>query len=481
MPAAADTHPQEQAQPAEETTTVIPRWTPEFDLSGFDVQAVFKEAEAQKKSVYKLLKSLGYPVAQYVATELPEVKSAGGIPVTASSTVSDLEGDDFGLEALKQMRDAAVGSTVFLNHEYTVPEDVYGRVEMAAVAQRALRNPLTGGDVQAHCLDMNFAPVGETENPRAVQVTNMIKVSGLRLGVSVTVLVLAFKERTDGGRTITKVFYLETSIVGIPCNQTAWVKPDEAAAAAQKSLMTMPQQKSAAVAPEAAGAATKIATFFKSALVTAKAMFADVLEENRNNYWILNDSFRTVYYRLQREARGKSGEALTALINEADASVEEFAGELKQLLANEINEAATQESTFSPYYDCWSAATRLEGVLKKGLTQKAGARNSATDQALLDRAHDCIVEAGGQCAHKSADGTAGDATKQASFAGAGDHETKIASLTARIDQAERERDLALEVAETLRKELDVERVGTEAAAALLEELSQQPLPRAGSF
>ena len=480
MPA-ADTLTQEPELTAEETT--IPQWTTEFDPAGFDVQAVFREATAKKKSVFNLLKSLGYPVAQYVATELPEVKSAGGIPVTASSTVSDLEGDDFGLEALKQMRDAAAGSTVFLNHEYDVPEDVYGKVETAEVVQRAVRHPFTGGEVAAHCLDMNFAPVGESENPRAVQVTNMIRKSGLRLGVSVTVLVLAYKDRADGTRTITKVFYLETSIVGIPCNQTAWVKPDEAAAAAQKSVMIMSETKSAALAPAAAAAATKVANFFSSALLVAKGLFADVLDEKRNNYWILEDSMRSVYYRLRRDARGKSGESLTAIINEANTSVDEFAAEMKALLADEINEAATQESSVSSYWDCWSAATRLKGVLSKGLTQKAGARNSASDQTLLDRAHDCIVEAGGNCEHKSAATTAaaaGDETKQASLPVGGEHETKIASLTTRNAELEQLLEQAIQAAELANQELQTERTASKSAADLLEELAHQPLPRAGT-
>jgi hypothetical protein len=484
----AETLTQEPELTAEETTT-IPRWSAEFDPAAFDVAAVFREAAAQKKSVGKLLKSLGYPIAEFISAELPEVKSAGGIPVTASTTASDLEADAFSLESLGQMRAAAVGSTVFLNHEYAVPEDVYGKVESAEVAKRAVPNPLAGGrSEQMHCLDMVLTPVGDTENPRAVQVTNMLRKSQLRLGVSVTVLVLAFKDLESGGRLITRVFYLETSIVGIPCNQTAWVNVEKAKAlapsdAAQKSLQTMPEQttKSGAVTGAQPPGTPKSASFFASALVAAKALFADILEQNRNNYWILSDSFRTAYSRLTREARGKSGDALAAIHAEADASVDEFAAELKALLTAEIDEAAASETTAcSPYYEYWSAVGRLQGVLQKGVAQKSGARNSSADQALLNQAHDCIVEAGGLCSHKSAETDGGDETKQASLPAHGDHQTKIASLEGRVAELSSQLGLALDTAETLEAKLKEEQALSKAAVDALEVFSREPLPRAGA-
>lgn len=479
-----------EQQPEATAPSAIPRWEADFDISSFDLQAVLREASAQKKSAGELLKSLGYPVAELVGVKTDaagELKSAGAIPVSASSTAQDLAGDDFAAEALKQMRAAAVGTTVFLNHEYTVPEDVYGKVASAEIITRSALDPLSNQTRNITFLDMSFDPVGEEENPRAVQVTKMLRKSQLRLGVSVTVLVLAYKDRDDGGRTITKVYYLETSIVGIPCNQTAWVRPEEAksfspAATATKSLteMTGTENKSAAITGASAAAGqptspTRKSAFWADAQLASKAMFADVLEENRNNYWILSDSFRTVYHRLLREARGKSGESLTTLVNEADASVDEFAAELKQLLADEINEAATQETTSSPYYEWWSAIGRLQG-----LVQKSGARNSKSDQALLNKAHDCIVEAGGACSHgeaAAAETEGGGEAKQASLGGA---ETKTAALELKVAELETERDAAVELAETLADELAEEREVSQKALDALDELSREELPRAGA-
>jgi hypothetical protein len=484
MPA-ADVQPEEQNQPAE-VTSAIPRWTPEFDVKSFNLQAVLREASAQKKSVGELLKSLDYPVAELTATDLTESKDAGTIPASASSTASDLAGDDFEVSALEQMRDAARGTTVFLNHEYNVPEDVYGSVAAVELATRRAFNPLTERQEDMTFLDMDIAPVGADENPRAVQTTNMRK-AGIRLGVSVTVLVLAYREREGGGRTITRVYYLECSIVGIPCNQTAWLRDDAKSftPATPKSLPTMTgtQNKSAAITG-ATGAPSSTAAEgekpsapvpdWKTALATAKAMFADVLEENQNNIWLFMDSFYTVYRSLIREARGKSGDALNGVAANANDSVDEFAAELKQLLADEINEASTQETSDIPYYAYYSVVGRLHG-----LVQKSGARNSKADQALLNKAHDCIVEAGGVCSHKSAEtadesegGPAADESKQASF---GEGQAKVAELEAKIASLTEELAAAVEMAEALGDELKESRETSEMAVEALEAIGREPV------
>lgn len=471
-------HLQETA-PTAETQTAIPRWTPDFDVQGFDLQAVLREARAQQKSAAVLLKSLGYPVAQLTLTGdgLTETAAKGAnIPVTASSTAGDLEGDEFDAEAIGQMRAAAKGTTVFLNHEYNVPEDVYGKVAEATVVKRSMLNPLKGRNEELTCLDLDITPVGEDENPRAVQVTNMLRKSQLKLGVSVTCLVLKYREREDGSRVITRVYYIESSIVGIPCNQTAWAhagtssKSFTPARAGEESSTTMPQPEIKADQPGPS---------FAQALVTMKAMFADVLHENQNNFWLYVDSLRTVYSRLLREARGKSGDAVTALVDEGNASVDEFAAELKKLLAEEIAESAAKESTTGSYYDYWSAVGRLQGL--EGFVQKAGARNSAADLKLLNKAHDCIVEAGAECMHDSTAAATGGDVKSASFTGAGDLQAKVASLTSEKEDLAAQLEEALLAAETATKALEAERLTSKTAVDALEQFAQEPLPRAGAM
>src|SRR5262249_5684668 len=74
------------------------------------------------------------------------------------------------------------------------------------------------------CLDYKVRPVGQDENPRAWQVYNMLAKGKMRLGASVTVMMLEKADRPDGRRLIKKVFLIETSLVGIPANQLSWVQ-----------------------------------------------------------------------------------------------------------------------------------------------------------------------------------------------------------------------------------------------------------------
>src|SRR5262245_42624967 len=110
----------------------LPRWSESFQLSQFDLRAVFAEAAAQKKSAYEVLKDAGYPVFKFfgdgqVLTKGPfldeaESKAAFGddtpntIKLIASTNALDLVGHSFEESAMRTMEAAAPGTTVFLNH-----------------------------------------------------------------------------------------------------------------------------------------------------------------------------------------------------------------------------------------------------------------------------------------------------------------------------------------------------------------------------
>lgn len=137
------------------------------------------------------------------------------ITCTASSDQVDLSVDRFAMSALRKMEQQFPGMAIFLNHEYHVPEDVFGYVRKASIIFRNGRNDLD--------LEIEVAK----DNKRALETYGMIK-SGVRLGVSVGVLVLAAAfsdEKVDGNRVfvIDDVKTLEASIVGIPANRDSWV------------------------------------------------------------------------------------------------------------------------------------------------------------------------------------------------------------------------------------------------------------------
>lgn len=149
------------------------------------------------------------------------VKDATGdekpaVRVTASSTSIDLATDRFAKSALMQMAAQFPQMTIFLNHKYNVPEDVFGKVSSAELVER---DGYTDLDLE----------IEVASNARAVETYALIK-NGTVLGVSIGVLVLDADyiedEKTKGAKIleITSVHTLEASVVGIPANRRSWVQ-----------------------------------------------------------------------------------------------------------------------------------------------------------------------------------------------------------------------------------------------------------------
>ena len=143
---------------------------------------------------------------------------------TTSSTIRDLHGDEMTLSALKSMEETAKKNmTVFLNHNYNVPDDLFGSVTDARIIKRLDKE--TGQEV--YDLDVDVRVVGEDENPLAMKTYRAIK-RGVKLGLSIGAKVdkVSKKKGTDGEDTyvIESVKLLETSVVGIPANQRSYLQ-----------------------------------------------------------------------------------------------------------------------------------------------------------------------------------------------------------------------------------------------------------------
>ncbi|HZS47755.1 MAG TPA: hypothetical protein VFC63_21985 [Blastocatellia bacterium] len=142
--------------------------------------------------------------------------------LTASSDDTDLVGDVMTEKALAKMKSAAPGTTMFLNHQYSVPEDVFGAVETADIETRNLQAAENGNTVPILCLQ--YKGVVEETNERAVRVHEMMMAGRVKLGASVSVLITDQTSDKDGRRLIDDVYYLECSVVGMPCNRQSWVQ-----------------------------------------------------------------------------------------------------------------------------------------------------------------------------------------------------------------------------------------------------------------
>jgi starvation-inducible DNA-binding protein len=143
---------------------------------------------------------------------------------TTSSTIRDLHGDEMSLNALKSMADTArQNMTVFLNHNYNVPEDLFGSAMDAQIVKRF--DSETGQEV--YDLDVNIRVVNEDENPEALRAYRAIK-RGVKLGLSIGARVekASRKAATDSqpeSIVIEKVRLMEASVVGIPANQRSYL------------------------------------------------------------------------------------------------------------------------------------------------------------------------------------------------------------------------------------------------------------------
>ncbi len=137
---------------------------------------------------------------------------------TASSTISDLAKDEILVPGIEKMAEKAKGNlTIFLNHEYRVPEDVLGSVEGTSMQTRGVDsegNPI---------VDLDFDVKLNEANPRAVQTYEAIK-NGVKLGTSIGAIVRSAEKKKGGGLRISDLELLEASIVGIPANPRSWVQ-----------------------------------------------------------------------------------------------------------------------------------------------------------------------------------------------------------------------------------------------------------------
>lgn len=148
-------------------------------------------------------------------------KSVRHFRVVASSTVEDSHGDSISERAIQSMADTANKAplTIFLNHEYKVPEDVFGTVTKAFIQSKSeggifIKDLILEGDVNE-------------ANPRAAQTADLVA-NGARLGTSIGAKVKDYKPKSAkdpmGAWLIDDVELREASIVGMPANPRTWVE-----------------------------------------------------------------------------------------------------------------------------------------------------------------------------------------------------------------------------------------------------------------
>lgn len=139
----------------------------------------------------------------------------------ASSTVRDHHGDLMERSALQDMILAAADNmTIFLNHQYRVPEDIFGSVEAARLKRV---NEATEDADFYHTMLLDI--VVDEANPRAVKTWQHIE-NGTKLGLSIGAMIPRDGWSYDEEKelyVIHHVVLLETSVVSIPANPKSWI------------------------------------------------------------------------------------------------------------------------------------------------------------------------------------------------------------------------------------------------------------------
>jgi hypothetical protein len=140
----------------------------------------------------------------------------------ASSTITDSHGDEITIAGQRKMVASAMGLTVFMNHEYRVPQDVFGTVTKARLIATDVTDKKTGKPVY----DMRWAIDVADSNPLAMQTFDLLEKNKSHLGISIGAMI------PEGGASINKetkglivddIDIVEGSIVGVPASPRSFV------------------------------------------------------------------------------------------------------------------------------------------------------------------------------------------------------------------------------------------------------------------
>lgn len=151
----------------------------------------------------------------------------------ASSSVKDLHGDTMTAHCVRSMARQAEGLTIFRNHSYRVPDDVFGVVEKSRSKKVDASTAKQKGWIDTWAPDEDVVllelDVAVSDSPEIDQTLTHIQ-NGITLGVSIGANITEFEVEPGHEDSwwppliINDVDLLEASIVGIPANPLSWVE-----------------------------------------------------------------------------------------------------------------------------------------------------------------------------------------------------------------------------------------------------------------
>ena len=173
------------------------------------------------------------------------------IRCVASSSIEDRHGDTITEACIKDMQKQAAGLTIFLNHSYDLPEDVFGFVEAARTKRMTVAEAKDKGLVPETTLSgmgssdvIAFLQLDVVIDPNERAQRTLASVdNGATIGVSIGAMLEEYEEKEGYDDawmpplTINKLELLEASAVGIPANPLSWIEGATKAVAVSKGLL----------------------------------------------------------------------------------------------------------------------------------------------------------------------------------------------------------------------------------------------------
>ena len=150
------------------------------------------------------------------------------IEAIASSSVVDRMGDQITLACLEGLKMQTAGMTVWLNHDYEVPESIFGTIVESRIVPATDAGIPGGLEAQGQVYDLIIKTLVAPDNPRAINTWQHIQ-NGRRLAQSIGGAIIDYDfldpdELWWGGLEINGMDLWEISVVGVPANQRAYVE-----------------------------------------------------------------------------------------------------------------------------------------------------------------------------------------------------------------------------------------------------------------
>lgn len=132
------------------------------------------------------------------------------------------------------MAKQAVGKTIFLNHSYKMPEDIFGVVEKARTKTISAAEAKSQGLIDKTASNdpitlLDITVLQDNSNDRAEKLFSSME-NGITVGISIGAMITDYDEDPDytgdwwPPLIINDVTLLEASMVGIPANPLSWVE-----------------------------------------------------------------------------------------------------------------------------------------------------------------------------------------------------------------------------------------------------------------